>query len=59
MFSEPENIQANLVGKLDFFQQIFQSPHAFRPASISGVGVDIREGVETEFHVRYLCFPFP
>lgn len=53
MFAEPEDVEAHLVGQLDFLQKVLQSPRPFRPLCGSR-RIDIRESIKTEFHIIHL-----
>ena len=50
MLPEAKDIEPDLIGKLDLFDEFAQPTRAFRPTAIGGVGIDIREGVKTELH---------
>ena len=47
MLSEAENIEPDLIGKLDFLNEFPQPARTFRPTAIGGVGIDIRKCVKT------------
>jgi hypothetical protein len=51
MFAQTKHIQPHLIGKLDFFQKVFQPARTLGTFAARRVRIDIRKCVETQFHV--------
>lgn len=56
MLADPEDIQAQLVGQLDFFHEIAE-PLLWSDRRFPGAGLQLRECVDAEFHVDFLSPP--
>lgn len=49
MFAQTEDVEADLVGQLDLFDQVAQ-PLVRADRAGAGLGTDVSKSVETEFH---------
>ncbi len=49
MFAEPEHVEPDLIGQLDFLQQILEPPCALFTL-VQSRGIDIAKSMQPEFH---------
>jgi hypothetical protein len=52
VLTDAEDVEADLVGQLDLLEEVVQ------PLCRGDLRTDVGEGVETEFHRRFLSSPF-
>lgn len=50
MLAKPEDIETDLIGQLDFLDQIVQTPRCLRALVKSGIGIDVSESIKAKFH---------
>src|SRR5690606_16400086 len=57
-FAEPEDVEADLVGKLYLFEKVLQTFGTRRPL-VCGSGIHVRESVKSKFHGIFDPCGFP
>jgi hypothetical protein len=53
MFAEPEDIEPDLIGKLDLLDQMLDPLGPFHSLAAGRIGVDVCECIKTQFHGRH------